>query len=83
MRRVLPGDRFAEWLPKFLPDSSSLTPQISPDPSDGKLAHLDGLKIQPRVDVSRYRAKSSRRPRAANGARFKERKRQPRPVSRL
>ena len=45
MRRVYPPDRFTAWLAEFLPDFSSLAPVASPDPSDGKLAHLDGLNL--------------------------------------
>jgi len=51
MRRVLPGPEFARWLQQFLPqispvtDSAWLVPVVSPDPSDPKLAHLDGLNL--------------------------------------
>jgi hypothetical protein len=51
MRRVLPGPQFARWLQSFLPQISSarkiawLEPVVSPDPSDPKLAHLDGLNL--------------------------------------
>jgi hypothetical protein len=51
MRRVLTPAEFAEWLAKFLPsiprDGSStwLRPAVVADPSDGKLAHLDGLNL--------------------------------------
>jgi hypothetical protein len=51
MRRVLPGPQFARWLRDFLPQISParrgawLQPAVSPDPSDGKLAHLDGLNL--------------------------------------
>jgi hypothetical protein len=51
MRRVLPSDEFARWLRSFLPQISSarkgawLQPEVSPDPSDPKLAHLDGLNL--------------------------------------
>ena len=45
MRRVLERDEFRAWLAAFLPDWSSLQPVVSPDPSDGKLAHLDGLNL--------------------------------------
>ena len=52
MRRVLPSEQFARWLRTFLPQISQankdilwLTPVVSPDPSDPKLAHLDGLNL--------------------------------------
>jgi hypothetical protein len=51
MRRVLPSDEFAHWLQMFMPQISSakngawLEPVVSPDPSDPKLAHLDGLNL--------------------------------------
>ena len=51
MRRVLAAGEFTEWLRAFLPqigeDGSAgwLTPAVSPDPSDPKLAHLDGLNL--------------------------------------
>jgi hypothetical protein len=44
MRRVLPPNEFASWLAKFLP-SMTLRPEIVTDPSDPKLAHLDGLNL--------------------------------------
>jgi len=51
MRRVLPAQEFAHWLQAFLPQISAtgdarwLQPVTSPDPSDPKLAHLDGLNL--------------------------------------
>jgi hypothetical protein len=51
MRRVLPKLEFATWLRTFLPqidrshDGRWLRPVASPDPSDPKLAHLDGLNL--------------------------------------
>ena len=51
MRRVLPSPEFARWLRTFLPQISPakkgtwLQPVVSPDPSDPKLAHLDGLNL--------------------------------------
>ena len=51
MRRVLTPAEFGEWLARFLPsiprDGSStwLRPAVVADPSDGKLAHLDGLNL--------------------------------------
>jgi hypothetical protein len=50
MRRVLPRREFSLWLADFLPQIRSgskpwLHPAVSPDPSDPKLAHLDGLNL--------------------------------------
>jgi hypothetical protein len=51
MRRVLPSRDFARWLQAFMPQISParagkwLQPVVSPDPSDPKLAHLDGLNL--------------------------------------
>jgi hypothetical protein len=51
MRRVLPSLEFATWLEGFLPalprDGSAawLAPGVVTDPSDPKLAHLDGLNL--------------------------------------
>lgn len=51
LRRVLPPAEFAAWLSGFLPalpvDGSAdwLEPGIVTDPSDPKLAHLDGLNL--------------------------------------
>ena len=52
MRRVLPRTEFARWLRTFLPQISSskrgalwLEPVVSPDPSDPKFSHLDGLNL--------------------------------------
>jgi hypothetical protein len=51
MRRVLPRTEFAKWLTDFMPqipmteNSDWLKPVVSPDPSDPKLAHLDGLNL--------------------------------------
>jgi len=51
MRRVLSPARFATWLRGFLPDipvkgdASWLEPAVVTDPSDPKLAHLDGLNL--------------------------------------
>jgi hypothetical protein len=51
MRRVLPQTEFAKWLNDFMPQIPKtgtgdwLKPVISPDPSDPKLAHLDGLNL--------------------------------------
>jgi hypothetical protein len=51
MRRVLPSAEFSTWLAAFLPgipkDGSSawVVPAVVTDPSDPKLAHLDGLNL--------------------------------------
>ena len=51
MRRVLPQPEFAKWLGDFMPqipmtgNGDWLKPVVSPDPSDPKLAHLDGLNL--------------------------------------
>ena len=45
MRRVLSPGEFAQWLEQFLPDLSRLQPVTSPDPSDPKFSHLDGLNL--------------------------------------
>jgi len=51
MRRVLSGPEFARWLSAFLPQiprdgkNTWLRPEVSPDRSDPKLAHLDGLNL--------------------------------------
>src|SRR5438874_432802 len=51
MRRVLSQEEFAKWLKDFLPQipikatADWLPVTVSPDPSDPKLAHLDGLNL--------------------------------------
>ncbi|MEP6603643.1 MAG: DUF2891 domain-containing protein [Spartobacteria bacterium] len=51
MRRVLPPKEFAKWLGDFMPqipttpNADWLRVTVSPDPSDPKLAHLDGLNL--------------------------------------
>lgn len=51
MRRVLTRAEFEKWLASFLPSiprsrtAKWLPPAVSPDPSDPKLAHLDGLNL--------------------------------------
>jgi hypothetical protein len=51
MRRVLPQAEFAKWLADFMPqipmtgNADWLKPVVSLDPSDPKLAHLDGLNL--------------------------------------
>lgn len=50
-RRVLSSEAFAEWLGTFLPGiprdgrAGWLAPGVVTDPTDGKLAHLDGLNL--------------------------------------
>lgn len=44
MRRVLPPNEFASWLTTFMP-RMTLAPAVVTDPSDPKLAHLDGLNL--------------------------------------
>ena len=55
MRRVLPQKEFANWFKSFMPqipvgregseNADWLKVAVSPDPSDPKLAHLDGLNL--------------------------------------
>jgi len=46
VRRVMQGNEYADWLSRFLPASiEGMHPAIVLDPSDGKLAHLDGLNL--------------------------------------
>jgi hypothetical protein len=51
MRRVRGGVSYADWLAGFLPEPTTalargwLVPVESPDRSDGKLSHLDGLNL--------------------------------------
>jgi hypothetical protein len=51
MRQVLPSHDYAVWLRVFLPQIPAsakdpwLQPMVSPDRSDPKLAHLDGLNL--------------------------------------
>jgi hypothetical protein len=51
MRRVLQQTDFATWRYGFMPqvpmtgNGAWLKPVVSPDPSDPKLAHLDGLNL--------------------------------------
>jgi hypothetical protein len=51
MRRVLPSAEFSRWLKEFMPQTPAtaksdwLPVVVSPDPSDPKLAHLDGLNL--------------------------------------
>lgn len=51
MRRVLPAKEYATWLDAFLPGipdragTDWLAPAVVTDPTDPKLAHLDGLNL--------------------------------------
>jgi hypothetical protein len=45
MRRVLPAKEYGTWLSAFLPRFDTLRPEVVVDPSDPKLAHLDGLNL--------------------------------------
>lgn len=51
LRRLLPPAEFARWLDGFLPGlprgggAAWLEPGVVSDPTDGKLAHLDGLNL--------------------------------------
>jgi hypothetical protein len=51
VRRVLSPEAFSEWLSAFLPQIPKdgrgdwLAPGVVTDPTDGKLAHLDGLNL--------------------------------------
>lgn len=45
MRRVLPPREFAKWFTTFLPNPRWPKPEIVTDPSDPRLAHLDGLNL--------------------------------------
>jgi hypothetical protein len=45
MRRVLTQVEFVKWFAGFLPDLSRVKPVVSPDPSDPKFSHLDGLNL--------------------------------------
>lgn len=44
MRRVFTPNEYAKWLTTFMP-SMTLKPAVVTDPSDPKLAHLDGLNL--------------------------------------
>ena len=47
MRRVLPQARLGPWLERFFPKDAValLRPAVASDPSDPKIAHLDGLNL--------------------------------------
>ena len=61
VRRVLAPDAYASWLDHFLPDvplraggpATWLAPAVVTDPTDGKLAHLDGLNLRAGPGCSR------------------------------
>ena len=78
MRRVLSPTEFADWLKKFMPQLPTkatadwLPIVVSPDPSDPKLAHLDGLNLSRawmlEGILSALPAKDARRPALAAAA---------------
>ena len=45
VRRVMAREEYGAWLRRFLPDLGSVKPAVVSDPSDPKLAHLDGLNL--------------------------------------
>jgi len=46
MRRALSAQEFAEWFNRFFPARlDRFQPVVSPDPSDPKFSHLDGLNL--------------------------------------
>ena len=45
VRRVLKPPEFATWLTRFLPQPDWPKPEVVTDPSDPRLAHLDGLNL--------------------------------------
>jgi hypothetical protein len=45
VRRVLPKNDYATWFRAFLPSGITLQPEVVTDPSDPRLAHLDGLNL--------------------------------------
>jgi hypothetical protein len=51
LRRLLPPLEFRDWFDRFLPalaegePATLFTPAVVSDPSDGKIAHLDGLNL--------------------------------------
>jgi len=72
MQRVLTKDDFVRWLDRFLPrlargePASLFAPAVVSDPTDGKLAHLDGVNLSRawmmRGLVSALEAGDARRP---------------------
>lgn len=48
MSRVLDADDFTTWIDRTMPGLAremDLSPAVNPDPSDGRLTHLDGLNL--------------------------------------
>jgi hypothetical protein len=51
MRRAMPPAAFADWFERFLPrlaqgePAALMAPALVSDPTDGKIAHLDGLNL--------------------------------------
>ncbi len=45
VRRILGADDFAAWLRAFFPSGVTVRPEVVTDPSDPRLAHLDGLNL--------------------------------------
>ena len=45
VRRVVHGKEFAQWFEHFLPSTATLKPAVVIDPTDGRLAHLNGLNL--------------------------------------
>ncbi len=45
MRRIMPPEEFAAWLPRFLPQYDDFAPVLCRDRTDGKLVHFDGLNL--------------------------------------
>jgi hypothetical protein len=51
MRRVMPAEAFGPWFDRFLPrlerrePATLFRPAVVSDPTDGKLAHLDGVNL--------------------------------------
>ena len=84
VRRVLPGADYAAWLGAFLPgiplagSAAWLEPAVVADPSDPKLAHLDGLNLSPRLDARGDRLRPAHRRPAHRRARGRRRRAPPR-----
>jgi hypothetical protein len=78
MRRVLPPDRFAPWMDRFLPriaeerPATLFRPAVVSDRTDGKIAHLDGVNLSRawcwRSLARTWSADDPRRPRAEAAA---------------